>query len=37
MQFILLRYLECGPVYVIWAFHRPVIVAADPESVKVNS
>ena len=30
------RYLECGPVYWIAFFTQFIVVAVDPESVKVR-
>ena len=30
------RAMECGLVYVIWGVHRPLVIAVDEDSIKVQ-
>ena len=30
------RAMECGLVYVIWAVHKPLAIALDEDSIKVQ-
>ena len=30
------RYQECGPVFKFWGIHNPIVLALDPECIKVR-
>ena len=30
------RYKECGPVFKFWGLHKPIVIALDPECIKVR-